>query len=104
MSLPGTFSLNSAYLSAPWNTHVVDVEGLLAGNVIYNENITVDLASPQLFTFNFNNIDSFIINPNDDWVTVDNITVTGVGVPDGGLTMAMLGIGMGGLALIRRKL
>jgi len=37
--------------------------------------------------------------------TYDNqgVMTVGVGVPDGGLTIAMLGVGLSGLAFIRRK-
>jgi hypothetical protein len=97
----GLFTLNSAYIGAAWGTHTVTVSGLLGGSVIFSQDITAIYASPQLFNFNFNNIDAVIFDPHGDHITIDNITVNGV--PDGGLTIAMFGAAMTGLAFIRRK-
>ena len=46
----------------------------------------------------------FLGQQGADYIGLDNASLTANSVPDGGLTIAMLGMGISGLAFIRRKL
>lgn len=57
---------------------------------------------------NFNNLDglftSVVLTSGTNAFEVDNFAINSVGVPDSGATVALLGLGLIGLAAVRRKL
>ena len=100
------FNFNSVYLTGAWNDGLnIEVQGFNGVNLIYDQNVTVNSTSPTLFNFNYLNVTevNFIPLSSEDWFAMDNLTINGQGVPDGGTTISLLGCALLGVAVLRRK-
>jgi hypothetical protein len=111
----GTFDLNSAYLTAAWNDDLnVQVIGSLLGVSVYDNTYVLSATAPSLINFNYLGIDSvqFVSfgGTNHGYggfgsqFAIDNLVVNASSVPDMGSTATLLGLGLSGLGLMRRKL
>ncbi len=99
MSSGGTFSFESAYIGAIVITHTVTAKGYLAGKLIYSQDFVAVNAQPELFTFNFNGIDTLVIDPNGSHITIDDMTVSAVPEPSTIISGALLLLSFAGSAI-----
>jgi len=110
-----TFTFNSAYFSAAWNTGLnIDIAGLLNDELVYFQTIVVNPTGATLFTFNWTGIDELYFQSYGGTDTVeggfgthfvmDNLTVneSTSTVPLPGAVW-LLGSGLLGLAGFRKK-
>ena len=110
------FQLASADMTAGWNDNLnLEVQGYLAGNLVYDQNFTLQETTPQ--DLQFGNVTVYTVdfitsggtqhpglNGAGTQFAVADIQVHGVSVPDAGATALLLGLSAGAIGLIRRKL
>lgn len=106
------FTFNSAYFTAAWNDGLsIDITGKNSGNQLYFATITVNTSGPTLFSSNWTGIDeldfysyggvSHGYGGGGNHFAMDNFTYNAVPEP---ATMLLLGLGLVGLAGVRRKI
>ena len=115
----GTFDLNSGYFTAAWNDNLqLQVIGSLMGSTLYDMTFTLSATDPTLINLNYLGVDSvqfisFGGTPHPDYIgfgsgtqfALDNLVVNGTStVPDSGSTVMLLGIALGGIGYLRRRL
>ncbi len=100
-----SFTLGSAYLTAcydplwrPGSGMDVVVRGYLLGQPVYDHTFTLTSSGPVLANFGSVVVDRVTFAMDNNQLVMDNLSV-----PEGGLTAAMLGMGLFLLAAIRRK-
>jgi hypothetical protein len=115
----GAFDLNSGYFTAAWNDDLqLQVIGSLMGNPLYDMTFTLSATAPTLINLNYLGIDSvqfisFGGTPHPEYIefgggtqfALDNLVINQTGiVPDAGSTVMLLGIALGGIGYLRRRL
>lgn len=107
----GLFTLDSAYLTAAWNTGLsVKVDGLVSGTQIFTNTFVVDPYAPTQFNFNWSGIDSLRftsfggvnagLGSSGSQFAIDNLSFTQV-APEPSVLL-LLGPGLLLLAGLRR--
>jgi hypothetical protein len=114
-SAASPFTLNSFYLTAVWQDDLpVTVTGLLGGIVEDTETVTPLATGPTLETFNWADISEVEILPgigtnhsgysgSGTQVSIDNLTLTPTITTPEPSTLAILGAGLAGLSVVRRR-
>lgn len=109
----GRFDLGSVDLTAAWQTGMdITVTGLLNGNTLYSQTVTVDHTAATTFDFDFLGIDELIFSTTDGtnnpafpfggaFFVMDNLELD-PSVPEPG-TLSLLAAGLAGFAWKRRK-
>lgn len=108
----GTFTWNGAYFTAAWNNGLnITVEGWAGGSMVYTNTVVVNTTGPTWFDFNYENIDTVMFSSSGGTnagyggygthFAMDNFTYN-ASVPEPS-TLLLMGSGMAGLALFRRK-
>lgn len=108
-----TFDFFSAYLTAAWNNDLnITVAGSLLGTTLYTQTVQVDATGPTFFNFNYLGIDQLTfesfggtnagLSGAGQHFVMDDMTVNVIAVPDGGSTLALLGLAAIGLGTLRR--
>jgi hypothetical protein len=101
-SASGLFTFFGAYMtSASIPNGSVDVKGMAAGHVLYDVTVAVSNAAARWVKLDFAGVDSVSFAPATDNLVLDNVTVEPVPEPE---SLALLGLGLGGLLLRRRLL
>lgn len=112
------FNFNGAYLTAAWNTGLnIKISGLLNGILAYSQTISVNPSSPTYFDLNFNNIDMLSFSSFGgtnaglggvgNHFAIDNFTFNETLQPSPTpepATMLLMGIGIAGGALMRKRM
>lgn len=109
----GRFTFNGAYLTSAWNDNMsVDVVGYRNNVAVFNKTIVISDDVATYFAFNYTNIDRLYLRAfggtdagtqgGGTHVAVDDFRFDEVALPEPAST-ALLGLGIAGLALARRR-
>jgi hypothetical protein len=100
----GSFVFNSAYFTSAWDpSETLTIRGWLAGNPVGSAAFTIVNTGPTLITLNWT-VDTLEFNtPVGYHFAMDNMTINSGSTPEGGATLALLGMALLGLFGIRRK-
>ena len=108
------FTFNSAYLTAAWNNGLnVQVDGYLGTTLVHSLSLVLDTTGPALEQFNWANIDSVTFTPSGGTpagyngagthFAMDNLTINDARTVPEPASIALVGLGLFGLGLSRRK-
>jgi len=112
------FDLDSGYFTAGWNNNLVlNIAGYNASGEVYSNDYTLQATGPSFLTLNYDGVTDVtftVVSPGTSagysgaggWFSMDNLTVNGspAAAPDGGATVALLGLGLAVIATQRRRL
>jgi hypothetical protein len=97
----GTRSFNDSHLSGAFiNVQDATTQDLKSGNIT----ATITPAPLAAFYINFATNFGSINDSTQGGYSTGRLVRTTASVPDGGITLMLLGLGIGGLAIVRRKL
>ena len=102
------FTLDSGYFTSAYSEpNLLLVEGFRLGSLLYTREVDLVVEEPIFVTFGWSGIDRVRFTTHgvagSSHVVIDDLSITGT-VPDGGLTVILLGIALGGLGWFRRRL
>lgn len=98
----GTFTLDSAYFTSAWDaSQTLHIEGWLAGSLAYSVDLTIVNTGPTFHAFGWTVDEVRFDSLGEHWL-MDDLAVTGANLPDGGTSIALLGLALLGLGLGRR--
>ncbi|HWA28134.1 MAG TPA: VPDSG-CTERM sorting domain-containing protein [Lacunisphaera sp.] len=110
----GQFDFNSAYFTAAWNDGLtLQAIGYNGASIVYSNSWTLNTSGPLFINFNYLGVTSVTLHTfggtnhgysgNGEHFALDNLTING-SVPDSGMTVLLLGLGLSSLLAFRRRL
>jgi hypothetical protein len=103
LATTGTFTYIGAFFTAAWGAETLSFTGLRNGVVVDRSgNYNINTTSPQFIDLDWTGIDELIISNTGQQWAMDNFTFTATPVPEPA-TMALLGAGILGVGLLRRR-
>jgi hypothetical protein len=100
----GDFTLNSAYFTSAWeDNNVMTVRGFHLGTLLDTLQVVLNRQGPTFVTFNWAGVDQVVFDTSNYQMAMDDLTINGSSSPEGGATLALLGMALLGLFGVRRK-
>jgi hypothetical protein len=103
---PGTFNLNSVWLTSAWDSEqIITFEGWLDGVLLYSQSLSATMSSPTLATFDFIGINEMRFYGSGSQFVLENMTINEMptSVPEPG-SLVLVGLALVVLGLLRRKM
>ncbi len=100
------FTFNGAYFTAWYLDDLgINIKGYFQGSLLHETTVVANTSGPVYASLNWSGIDDLTFGAGGQWVhhfSMDNFTYTETAVPEP-TTMLLLGLGLMGLAGVRRK-
>lgn len=98
----GTFTFDSAYFASAWDSsQTLHIEGWLAGSLAHSVDLTIVNTGPTFHAFGWT-VDEVRFDSSGTHFAMDDMVINSNAIPDGGTSIALLGLALLGLGLGRR--